>query len=276
MPVRLAVTEGFLAPDGAAGAGGMFLSCRPGSFGPAAGQAFPVLAELGVRAVEIGLPPSAQVADVRARLERHGLQAASVQIDLDLADPQIEERAGALAQSAVEGLGARYLFVSVKTNGRPRPDCYAALRRAGDGAGRHGATLVIETHPDLVTNGGVAAETMRGVDHPGVRLNWDPANLEYYNHAPNGRAEFDLVLPWIGAVHLKDTTGGFEQWAFCTLGQGVVDFPHILGRLEAVGFSGPCTMEIEGVQGEQLPPEGHVRRVRDSVAYLRSLGYFMA
>ena len=276
MTVRLGLSERALAPDQAGGAGGMFLSCRPGSFGPAMGQAFPVLAELAVRAVEVGLPAPEQVADVCAQLDRHGLHAASVQIELDLADPDIESQTSTLAGRAVDGLGARYLFVSVKTNGRPKPDCYAALRRAGDGAGRHGATLVIETHPDLVTNGTVAVETMRGVDHPQVRINWDPANLEYYNHAPNGRAEFDLVLPWIGAVHLKDTTGGFEQWAFCTLGQGVVDFPHILGRLEAVGFSGPCTMEIEGVQGEQLPPEGHVRRVRDSVAYLRSLGYFMA
>lgn len=275
MQVRLGFQRTCMAPDGAGG-GGMFLSCRPGSFGPAAGQAFPVLAELGIRAVEIGLPPSTQVGEVRAQLERHGLHAASVQVELDPADPEIGRHAEELAQRAVEGLGARLLFVSVKTNGRPREECYAALRRAGDGAGRHGATLVMETHPDMVTNGRVAAETMRGIDHPHVRLNWDPANLEYYNHAPNGRAEFDLVLPWIGAMHLKDTTGGFETWAFCTLGQGVVDFPYILGRLRESGFSGPCTMEIEGVQGEQLPPEGHIQRVRDSVAYLRSLGYFSA
>lgn len=274
--VQFGVAPRQWAPADAGGSGGLLLSCRPGSFGPAAAQALPVLAELGVRAVEIGLPEPARAAEVRAQLERHGLHAASVQVDLDLADPEIEGRAAELAQRAVDGFGARILFVSVKTNGRPKPECYAALRRVGDGVARAGATVVLETHPDLVTCGTVAAETMRGVDHPHVRVNWDPANLEYYNHAPDGRAEFDRVLPWVGAIHLKDTTGGFERWAFCTLGQGVVDFPHILGRLRAQGFSGPCTMEIEGVQGERLSPQDHIQRVRDSVAYLRSLGYFAA
>lgn len=254
----------------------MFLACRPASFGPAADRAFAVLQALGVRSVEISLPPTIGAAEVRRRLEQHGLRASSVQIPLDLADPELEEHAAGLARRAVDEFGTGLLFTSVKTDGRPKDASYAALRRAGDGAGRQGATLLLETHPDLCTNGTVAAETMRAVDHPHVRLNWDPANCEYYNQAADGRAQFDQALPWIGSIHLKDTTGGYQEWAFCTLGQGVVDFPHMLGRLAAQGFSGPCTMEIEGIRGEQLSAEGHIQRVRDSVAYLRSLGYFTA
>src|SRR5438128_585380 len=78
------------------------------------------------------------------------------------------------------------------------------------------------------------------------------------------RAVADRVL----AVHLKDTLGGKGEWQFCALGRGRVDFPAILASLHSVGFRGPYSLEIEGIDGEDLNRAGHLARVRESVEYL--------
>lgn len=259
---------------GPARADGMRLSCRPGSFRTARGEAYAHLAAWGVRYVEIPLPKPEETEAVLRELERHGLAAASLQVPTDVGDPELAARYGAAARRVREEFGADYIFTSVRAGEHGMEAACAALVRAGEAAARHGVTIVLETHPDLCTNGAVAAATMRAVDHPNVRLNWDPANVYFYNEHCDGGAEFERALPFIAAVHLKDTGGGFRAWDFAALGDGVVDFAHLLGRLRERGFRGPCTMEIEGVRGEQLSPEQYVARIQKSVAHLRALGYF--
>jgi len=257
-----------LAPDGAGS--GPFLSCRPGSFGSAEPEAYAHLAAWGVRHVEIALPAPAAAAAALQALQAHGLSAASLQVPTDLGNPNLAVEMGEAARRARDEFGALVLFTSAHAGKRDRAECYAALHRSGDAVAPYGVTIVLETHPDLGTNGAVAAATMAAVDHPHVRINWDPANVCFYNENCDGRAEFDAAYPYVGAVHLKDTGGGYRAWDFGTLGTGVVDFAYILGRL--AGRDVPCTMEIEGVRGEQLTAEQHVARVRQSVEYIRGLG----
>ena len=273
-------SEPLLGPEGpGSGAGvrgGMFLSCRPGSFRGAREQADAYLSAWGVRHVEIALPEPEDTEQIQRELQRYGLTAGSLQVRTDVADPELTQHFAEAARRVREEFGARYIFTSVHAGEHGMEAAYAALVRAGDAVAGHGVTIVLETHPDLGTNGTVAAATMRAVNHPHVRVNWDPANVYFYNENCDGRREFDLALPYIAALHLKDTGGGFRSWDFSALGEGVVDFAYILGRLRETGFDGPCTMEIEGVRGERLTPEQYVTRVEKSVAYLRSLGYFTA
>ena len=269
-------TEPALAPaDGGGGGVGLFLSCRPGSFGSAAAQAYEHLAAWGVRHVEIALPRPEDAAAASADLAAHHLSAASVQVGVDVANPDLAQHIGEAARRAKEEFGARYIFTSAHAGKHGLSVAYEALTKAGDAAARHGVTIVLETHPDLGTNGSVAAVTMRAVNHPHVRVNWDPANVYYYNENCDGRREFEQALPFIAAVHLKDTGGGFHAWDFPGIGEGVVDFPHMLRRLSETGFQGPCTLEIEGVKDERLTPGQYVARVQKSVDYLRGLGYFI-
>lgn len=280
-PARLVPLQGSTRlqhPEGSGGAAGsgdgMILSCRPGSFGSASAQAYEYLAAWGVRHVEIPLPKPEDTARVQAELARHGLTAASIQVGTDVGNPVLADHFDEAARRVREEFGARYIFTSAHAGQHGLQAAYEALARAGDAAARHGVTIVLETHPDLGTNGAVAAVTMRAVNHPNVRVNWDPANVYYYNENCDGRREFDLALPFVAAVHLKDTGGGFHAWDFPALGEGVVDFAYILGRLRDSGFSGPCTMEIEGVKDERLTPGQHVARVQKSVEHLRALGFF--
>lgn len=253
---------------------GMVLSCRPASFHSAADQMFARLADWGVRYVEIPLPEPTKAAAVLEEMRRYGLRAGTVHQSINLQDPALPRVIDEAARRAEQDFGCRFIFTSAQAKELPLPEAYAALQRAGDAAGHHGVTLVLETHPDLITNATVAVQTMRGVNHPYVRVNWDTANVHFYNENVDGLQEMNTVLPWVGTVHLKDTNGGYRAWHFPALGEGNVDFAAILGRLRETGFRGPCAMEIEGVTGEKMTPEEHVDRVRRSVEHLRGLGYF--
>jgi inosose dehydratase len=142
----------------------------------------------------------------------------------------------------------------------------------GDAAGAHGVTLAVETHPNVAHNATVALETMAAVDHPNVRLNFDTGNVYFYNHGVDAVQEAQRAARYIAAVHLKDTNGGYRTWNFPALGEGVVDFAGVFRVLGTEGFTGPYTMELEGVEGETLDAEGAKARVANSVAHLQRLG----
>ena len=54
-------------------------------------------------------------------------------------------------------------------------------------------------------------------------------------------------------MHAKDKIGGAGVWNFPAAGTGEVNFAAIFEALDAVGFDGPVSVEIE-FQGEPWPP----------------------
>ncbi|MBI5832434.1 MAG: sugar phosphate isomerase/epimerase [Armatimonadetes bacterium] len=228
------------------------------------------LSALGIRLVEIGLPAPAEQAAMRERLARFGLRAATVMADCPVAQPDVAERFRSAVQGAV-ALGAGIIFVSVQAGDTPLATVYERLRAVGDVAAAGGVRVAMETHPDLCANGTQMAQTMTAIDHPAVGVNFDTANISYYNHDTDAVSELARALPWVVSVHLKDTMGGFQEHNFPTLGQGVVNFPALFERLGERDFRGPYTMELEGVAGEQLSAAQKAQRVSDSVAYLRTV-----
>ncbi len=252
-----------------------YVSCRPGSYGKFREHAFAHLASIGVRHLELGAPPPEQLPALLKTLAGHGLSVASLEGRFNLAaadrlaalPPQIE---------AAKAFGAKLIFLSVKAGDLPRPEAYARLRELGDTLAPHGLTAILETHPDLITNGSIAAQTMRAVNHPNVRVNFDTANVYYYNEGIDGVTELEQALPWIAGVHLKETNGKPKTWFFPALGEGIVNFPAIFARLAARRFIGPYTLEIEGCQGDNLDQQQTLDRVAKSVAYLRAHGLIPA
>jgi len=229
------------------------------------------LAGLGIRHVEIPVPKPADLDATRAELQRHGLTATSLHGECDVRRADVAERVAA-QMPAFSALGARVMFVSVKAEETPLSTVYGRLRDAGAVAQRAGVTIVRETHPDLVTNADVALATMQGGGHPNVRINHDTANIYFYNRGIDGVAELRRVSPHVGAVHLKETDGGYKSWNFPALGRGVVRFAEIFAILDAQGFTGPYTLEIEGIEGESRTQRLVCDRIAESVGYLRGLG----
>jgi len=113
---------------------------------------------------------------------------------------------------------------------------------------------------------------MKAVNHPNVRINFDTANIYFYNRNRTAVGELAKVIDYVASVHLKDTPGGFEEWTFPVLGTGVVDFPAVFKMLGSRGFVGPYTMELEGTQGVQRNEAEQLAYIADSAAYLRTIG----
>jgi len=247
------------------------LAIRPASYREFVHNADRQSAELGVELVEIPVPadPEAEL----ARLAEHGLRASSLQVELPVHQDDWAEVFAPQLAVATE-LKVEHLFASVHTKDRPRDRTHARLREAGDLAAEAGLVIALETHPDLVTNAAVGRETMTGVDHPQVRINWDTANVHFYNEGVDGIAELEAIAPFIGAVHLKDHDGAYKEWHFPALGRGIVDFAAVFRVLAAHHFDGICTLEIEGVRGQDLDEPGVVAQIAESVRHLRTLGVF--
>jgi inosose dehydratase len=166
------------------------------------------------------------------------------------------------------------MFLSPKHSGVSKQIAYERLRQAGEAAKKHGVTIALETHPDLGTNGDLHLETMRQIDHPNVRVNFDTGNISFYNKGTDAVTELRKIIDYVVTVELKDHNGRYMTWNFPTLGTGVVDFPAVFRVLEKHGFRGPITMEVEGVQGVEMNEAQTKQYIAESAAYIRSLGKF--
>lgn len=119
-------------------------------------------------------------------------------------------------------------------------DLLAAMEIAVGIADRHNVDLGIEPELANVVNSALKArQLIDEINSPRIKIILDPANL--FDTATPGRQRYlvasaiDLLADRIIMGHAKDrtATGGFAA-----AGNGVLDYPHYLKQLKAVGFNG--------------------------------------
>jgi inosose dehydratase len=275
------------------------ISCFTNSYGPAGIRAAAErIREAGIDHLELALrghnfgglviPESAVItekaSDAEARAFCDHLAAHGVKVSgCNVGGADIRTRDGVELTERRIRFAARWFGVAVCVSGAGQPADAAErrtivehLRRLGDTAGAVGVTLALETHKGPTQNASAMLALMDEVDHPQVRLNFDTGNIAYYNRDADPCDELERVKHLVRNVHLKDNRGGFEDWYFPALGDGgSVDFVRVREILDGVGFTGPYTIEIEGIGGEPEPGlDGRQERIARSVAHLRSCGYF--
>lgn len=232
---------------------------------------FARVAEMGIEGLELVWDQDTTVAQVEAALGSCNLSVTSIHVPCSLADDNLPKTIGAQAAQAAE-LGARYMFVSVHAGEMPKKDACDRLRRVGDAVGAHEVFLAMETHPDLCQNGDQMAETMKGVNHPWVGVNYDTANVYYYNEKVDTVEELKKAVAYVRGVHLKDTFGGFHDGNFPVFGEGVVDFAAVDKVLRGAGYAGAYAMELEGGTFDHGKPDELAQKVARCVAHLKKVG----
>lgn len=247
------------------------IACNIGSYRQYRDTAYAHLAKIGLTNVELPCPQPDQVENVQKDLSEYGLTATSLTVQCPIEQDSVVAQ---FTQSldTVAQMDVHTVFTSVKAGELDRTLVYDRLRQIGDAAQTRNLTIVMETHPDLITNGDIARETMEAINHPNVRVNFDTANLYYYNKNITATGELDKIIDYVAAVHLKDTNGEFKTWHFPALGEGVIDFPTIFSKLSAKEFNCPYTFELEGIEGETLNQEDAEARVANSLTYLQEKG----
>jgi sugar phosphate isomerase/epimerase len=249
------------------------LSCRPSSYGAFALQGLEHLPEIGVHYIERGLPgKSDNIELIKGMLEDLDLHVASFDAGFDPLGKNFTEQIDQ-AIAACDEFDTKVIFTSIKGDKSPKKNAklFEQLRVLGDRVQEHGIRVCLETHPNLVPNGTTGKATMEGIHHDSIRINYDTANMYYYNKNIDPVKELDLIANYVGSVHLKDTDGKFHTWCFPTLGEGVVKFTDVVSKLNAVDFHGPYTMEIEGVRGEHLDLEQTKARMKKSVEFIQAI-----
>ncbi len=251
------------------------IACRIGSYGEYVEDGWAHLPSIGIRHVELMCPDAAELPDLQSKLADHGLAASSLHCVCDIKRDDVVDVLKPQFDRFPE-LGTNVCFTSVHAGDTPRETVWKRLREIGEAAAARDVVVAMETHPDLVENAENSRATMDAVDHPNLRVNFDTANIYYYNEGASAVDELRESAEFVASVHMKDSSGKYRTWDFPTLGQGVVDYPAVFQIMRDRNFAGPFTMELEGTEGVILNREERLKHVADSAEYLKAIGVLPA
>ena len=250
-------------------------SCRVGLF-KSLDTAFKSLPEAGILHAEVDPPSDGDYASLSAKASAAGITIATLSTGLNLDTDETT----AMFLPVIDGaaaIGVPKIFVSAKAQDSvPWQKVLMRLRRTAAYAAGRGVTICLETHPPYGTNGDVARQTMKAVDSPGLRYNFDTANVYYYNQGTDSVTELLKIKEYVASVHIKETDGGYHSPRFPALGEGVVKFAEVFRILLLEGFIGPYTLEIEGDVVQNYDDNQRLEFLKKCVGHMRSLGVMKA
>ena len=156
------------------------------------------------------------------------------------------------------------------------------VRKIGTIAGENGLRAVFHQHAGTNVEFLDEVEALfADVDHECLGMCLDTGHLAYAGIDPV--SAIDHFSDRIDHVHFKDVNGrvlaqarekGWDFWQaiaagiFCPIGEGVVDFPGVIGALSSLGFSGTATIEQDRPPDSSTDP---LADLRASVAHLSPL-----
>lgn len=234
---------------------------------------------LGLDGVQLSLSATETADDwqrIADKVRASGLEISAISCDVGdlgegLDEKGLEKLLPYIDAAVAHGQGICQTHVGIMPHRGAGPRWENFVRASALLAGaaeQRGACLALETGPEPAS---IMEKLMRTVDSPGLKVNFDPANLILWPAAlikhsdlwektgvepkPYSRAEslaeFEPVegvrrlAPYIVHTHAKDAIGD-GGWADVPLGTGWVDWPCYLGLLRAGGFDGYLTIEREG------------------------------
>jgi L-ribulose-5-phosphate 3-epimerase len=146
------------------------------------------------------------------------------------------------------------------------------IHQLADYAAERNIMIGIEIHGDITSSAKKAVPVLQKINRDNVRLNYDTANVEFYDGGTKAEDDLPAGLPYLVHCHLKDHRGVGRVWDFPAVGEGEVNFKKLLDIMQKGNFSGPFSVEIE-FSGEPWPSLEEVNRsMRQSYQHLSSLG----
>ena len=110
-------------------------------------------------------------------------------------------------------------------------------------------TLMVDlADPDKVVRVVRVADLHNQVNHPAFRISYDPGNIIYYTKgAVRPEDEVEQITSHTSTLIIKDCSlEGDQPNVMVTAGDGLVDFPFVIGKMREGGFRGPMYVECVG------------------------------
>jgi sugar phosphate isomerase/epimerase len=126
-------------------------------------------------------------------------------------------------------------------------------------AAQRGIHLGMENHGgSLAGNVEAAVRLCEAVGSKHFGVLYEPCNLAHAR--VDYKAALDAFKPWIVHIHVKDgrwacpeqSRGAGDKFQATHLGEGEIDYPWIVGQLEALGYRGAYALEYEICEVEPL------------------------
>src|SRR5262249_2839255 len=142
------------------------------------------------------------------------------------------------------------------------------LSEAAAAAAKKGSTMLLENEHACNTATAVeAARTLKAVQSPAFKLNWDPGNAAARGETPFPDGYSRLPKERIGYMHCKDivrNSDGKTEWM--AMGKGIIDYVGQFRALKQDGYHGTLSLETHW-RGAKTPEES----TRQSMAGMKEL-----
>jgi len=248
-------------------------------------QALEGLAEAGYHACEIGavkgwfehIDPDtisdAEVARISTKLADLGITPVSMSGHAQLQTTEGAARfARALEIAAALGMEIVNTYTGDATSDEDREAYFANVAELCDKAAGLGLKIGMETDSNMLPTAEIGLAILDRINRPDVLgFNYDPGNVIYYTGA-NPMTDIRFALPRLVHFHLKDKIGGKGIFNFPPTGDGEIDIRGLLAILEAAGYTGPISAEVEFDDKGWPDYDGCLVGAKRSVHNLREMG----
>lgn len=220
------------------------------------------------------------VSDLRARAEKRGIRVLSIaspvlkcvlpggppidpRFQQDVFgssytfddQPRLTERAFAVAAKAGAGIIRVFSYWRTTAPERCFDSIVLALRALAEEAAPRGIVIGLENeHACNVATGAEAGRMLAAVDHPALKLIWDPANASILGEIPYPQGYQSLPSARIVHVHAKDCKVRDHKPTWGPLGEMDIDWRGQIAALERDGYAGSISLETHwrGTDGDRL------------------------
>ena len=144
-------------------------------------------------------------------------------------------------------------------------------------AENRGVKIGLESHAGLTETAVATLALCQRLGRVGVGINYDPGNVHYFtgqDPVADLASCAGEIGDWLIHVHIKDHRGGQGTWDFPPLGEGDVNLAAVAAILKQIGYTGPCSLEIEfrGLESQDPAAEIIDRGVAESFRFMKALG----
>jgi L-ribulose-5-phosphate 3-epimerase len=169
--------------------------------------------------------------------------------------PRLTRRAFEIAERLGASIIRVFSYWRTVEPERCLPAAAAALHELGETAAKHGITIALENEQACnAGTGAEAAQLFALVQHPAVKILWDPANASILGETPYPDGYQQLPADRIVHVHAKDCEVRDHKPVWGPLGEMAVDWTGQIEALRRDGYSGWLSLETHwtGPNGDKF------------------------